>query len=130
MNIIYLTNDLSSAHTNKRIKWFKLNEFRCEPLGSANRNNTDTNSSEDLFFFTSGFIGYIKRILYSFKLVFKERKKFKNSILVVRGFEYTVFLWILRINFIKEITDIPTPFFKYKILLKLFNLNHLSLLFV
>ena len=121
MNIIYLTSDLSSAHTNKRLKWFKLNDFRCEPLGSANRNNTDTNLSQDLFFFRSGFKGYVKRILHSFKLVYKERKKFKNSILVVRGFEYAVFLWILRINFIKEIADIPTPFFKYKILLKLFR---------
>ena len=117
MNVIYLTSDLASAHTAKRVKWFELNDFRCELLGSANKSNIDVFMKRDVFFFQSGFKGYLNRVIFAFFLVLKERKKLGNSVLIVRGFEYVFFLWLFRIHFFKEITDIPPSFFKYKPLL-------------
>lgn len=121
MNIIYLTSDLSSAHTEKRVNWFKQNSYQFNLLGCANDNNTDSKIDKNIFLFKSGFRGYIQRILFSFFLIFRERNNLKNNILIVRGFEYVLFLWIFRINFIKEITDIPTSFFKHKFLIHFFN---------
>jgi len=116
MSIIYLTSDLSSAHTEKRVKWFKLNRYKFKLLGCANSNNIDSNRDKNVFLFKSGIKGYLQRILFSLSLIIKERNSLKNNILIVRGFEYVFFLWIFRINFIKEITDIPSSFFNYKFL--------------
>lgn len=121
MNIIYLTSDLSSAHTEKRVNWFKQNGYQFRLLGCANDNNTDTKIDKNIFLFKSGFRGYIQRILFSFFLIVRERNSLKNNILIVRGFEYVLFLWIFKINFIKEITDIPTSFFSNKILIFFFK---------
>ena len=118
--IYYCTNDLLSAHTNKRCSYFEYYGIKYELLGISNLSNDDIKQSNKSKFTTKnrGFSRYFFRLYYALRIILDLRKK-KDAKVILRGFEFLFWITLLKKNFFFELTDIPNVVFNNRILMRI-----------
>lgn len=119
-DIIYLTSDLSSPHTEKRNNFFKKNNLNVQIIGSVNTKNAYNSKEKKTYIFNyeSGLLGYAKRIYLSLKFVWKNKNKLRNNFIIARGLDFYLALKICNVNFIPEYCDISNVELRLKFVRK------------
>lgn len=108
--IVYCSSDCSSAHTIKRIEFLKRRGFVVRVFGIRNLSNDDfivseefrTTRNDDSF-------KYVQRIIVAFRIVLS-MSFVKREFIILRGFEFLFWRFLLFGKVYYELTDLPEIF--------------------
>ena len=113
--VIYCTNDLGSAHTLKRRRYFEYYKIDHKIVGILNTSNEDSEYPYDFRFRTNNAsrFKYYQRVYYAYLLT-KSLVNDDSEKIIFRGLEFLLFSAMLKNKYFIELTDIPNSILRSK----------------